>query len=37
MSKEKIDFMKKNEINCNFCSNAYFVYYKLLMLLVIAM
>ena len=29
MSKEKIDFTKKNENNCNFCNIASFVYYKL--------
>ena len=29
MRNEKTDFVKKNKKQCNFCSIAYFVYYKL--------
>ena len=29
MSQEKVNFIKKNENNCNFCSIAYFAYYML--------
>ena len=35
MSKEERDFIKKNENNGNFYSIAYFVYYKLQMVLVL--
>ena len=29
MNVEKIDFIKKNENNYNFCSTVYLVYYRL--------
>ena len=29
MNPEKVDYIQKNENDCNFCSIAYFIYYRL--------
>ena len=33
MTKEKIDFIKKNKKTCNFCDISYFVYLQMLLAL----